>query len=290
MATIITNRANATYNFEGSTEPRTTQSNITNTIVVDEYGLEVSKQSLQQTFVPGENITYAVRITNIGSQSLTSITVSDNLGKMDDVAPISYMQYSGRVSINGDFISVTPTSLDPLVFSIPGTLAYGDSITLTYVTTVSSSLGNDITEINNTATVNARSVLNPARAPITAVSNSATITRESSASLSIIKTANKSSIFSSDSLEYILTISNRGLVEATNVVITDQLPTGFTVSNIRLENEDFVHDYAPSEYTLDGNLLTLPNETGTSINVKAYQPDVDNSAIVRIFGTFTQTE
>lgn len=283
MATIITNRANASYTFDGSPEVRNVQSNVTNTIVLDEYSLEVSKQSLQQNFIPGENVTFVIRVTNTGSRTLSNFVVSDNLGKVEENLPMSYMTNSARLSLNGDFISITPTSVDPLSFTIPASLASGETLTITYVATVSETLTNDILQITNTASVNADGGV--ARYSAT---NSATITRGNSANLTITKTASKASIYSTDTLEYMLTITNTGLSTANNVTITDQLPNGFTITSIRVENENFVHDYAPTEYTVSGeNLLTLPNETGTAINVIANTPDVDNSTVVRIYGTFT---
>ncbi len=283
MATIITNRANASYTFDGSTEVKNAQSNVTNTIVLDEYSLEVSKQSLQQNFVPGENVTFVIRVTNTGSRALSEFSVSDNLGKVEETLPMTYMPYSGRLSINGDFISITPTSTDPLSFTIPATLTTGQTMTITYVATISSSLDNTTMSITNTATVNAEGGISRYSA-----SNSATITRGNSANLTITKTANKASIMSSDTLEYMLTITNTGLSTANNVTITDQLPVGFAVTSIRVENENVVHDYDSTEYTVSPeNILTLPNESGTAINVLANTPDQDNSTVVRIYGTFT---
>ena len=287
---IITNQVSAKYSSNRSDTNKTVVSNTTNTIVLDEYSYTVTKQSLQQTFEPNENITYAIRVTNNGSKTLNTFVVSDNLGKASGTCLLNYMQYTGRLSINGDFISITPTSTDPLTFNIPYTLSPGQSFTLTYVVTVDSGLTSETTEITNTATVTAKSATEPATS-IPEVTDSATIRREISADLEITKSANKSTIYNTDTLEYILTIQNNGLADANNVVITDQLPKGFTLTSVRIENEDYVYDYQPTEYTVDGsNILTLPNDTGTAINIPAYSPDQDHTAVIRLYGTFTNPE
>ena len=55
--------------------------------------------------------------------------------------------------------------------------------------------------------------------------------------------------------------------------------------SIHKENNGNHYDYDASEYTLDdANFLTLPNETGTIIEVPALAPGVDNTTRIRIHG------
>ena len=82
-----------------------------------------------------------------------------------------------------------------------------------------------------------------------------------------------------------ITLTNTGNVDATNVVVTDSLPSNFTVMEIHSENNGVHYKYDASEYTLDdANFLTLPNETGTLIYVPAIAPGVDNTTRIRIHG------
>ena len=287
MAKIISNQATATYSVEGSSERRNVQSNIASTTLLDAYGLEVSKQSLQQTFSNGENVTYTIRVTNKGYRNLNNFTITDDLATPSQEGALSYLPFTARLSINGDFIVLTPTSLSPLTFSVANTLLSNETFTITYVAVVGQSLPTSVLELTNTATVTARSAADLGDATQYSASDTATIYRNNQANLSITKQVSKPTIRNSDSYEYILTITNNGLTEASNVVITDNLPEGFAVSGIRVENEDFVHDYEESEYVIDGaNLLTLPSESGTAINVRSAEIGKDNATIIHIYGNF----
>ncbi len=288
MAQIISNQANLTYSTQGSSVKKTASSNIANTTLLDAYGLEVSKQSFQQSYMPGENITFAIRVTNTGYKALNNFVVVDAITEPEEgTSYMTYMPYTARVSIDGNFIAVNPTGLNPLTFNIPNELGFGESFTLTYVVTVLDTLPADVMEITNTATVTPSAVDGSVIVPKYVVSNNATIRRNTEANLVISKSVSKATIFDTDSYQYVLSISNMGLTDATNVVVTDTLPKGFTVTNIRLEDEDFVHDYDPSEYTIaENNLLTVPNDTGTAINVKAYGEEGAGEATLTISGNF----
>ena len=287
MATIISNQAIATYTYEGSTDSRTATSNVANTTLLDDYSLEVNKVNYQQCFRPGENVTYAIRVTNTGCKKLTDFIITDDLGTFDSEYPLSYMEGTARVSINGEFITVNPTDTTPLTFNIPNTLTSGETFTLTYVATVDSEIGAGLLEITNTATVSALSACDPSDTTRYTATDTATLPRCTDANLVITKQVSKSNICSCDAFDYIITVDNTGLVDATNVVITDQLPEGFNVTNIRVENPDTLHNYDTSEYELtEANFLTLPNETGRVINVRAIEPGVRNSTIITISGTF----
>lgn len=289
MAQVITNQANVTYSNQGSAVRRQVSSNVASTTLLDAYGLEISKQSLQQSFAPGENITYAIRVTNTGYRKLNNFTLTDDLANVGSTAGmLTYMPYTARLSLEGSFITLTPTSLSPLTFSIANELGAGESFTLTFVATVSSDMPLDVLELVNTATIKGRAAADPGDPTEYSATDTATLARGMEASLAITKSVSKPTITSTDSYEYTLYINNVGLTAAENIVITDQLPIGFSVTGIRVENENFVHDYAESEYTVSGgNMLTLPNETGTAITISPARRDVDNTTIVTISGNFT---
>lgn len=292
MAQIISNQATASYSVEGSLERRSATSNVANTVLLDAYSLEVSKQSLQQTFTAGENITYAIRVTNNGYKALNNFKIVDTItAPAENEGVLTYMQYTARLSYNGDFISLTPSETNPLTFNVPYELASGQSFTVTYVSTVGSQISQDVLAITNSVTVSGAPVNDPEGVQSYSATNTATINRDTTASLTIMKTASTPTIFDSETYQYILTIENNGLTDANNVVLTDQLPTGFKVSNIRVENENFVHDYTADEYEISqANLLTIPSGSGTAINVKAVAPGINNTTTVTITGTYTTPE
>ena len=85
---------------------------------------------------------------------------------------------------------------------------------------------------------------------------------------------------------YTLTLTNRGNLDAENVVISDQLPTQFNVTSIISQNNGSSHTYSSDEYTLsESKLLTLPNETGTPIVVPHDDGSGDNITTITITGT-----
>lgn len=261
MATLISNQASASYSFEGSSETLTTSSNIANTTLLDEYGLEIDIDSLQDTFNPGENITYSIVLNNTGRGTLNNFSIV-----LNDSIQNTYVSGSARLISSGNLISITPTPTSPLTFTIPDTLSSGESLTLLYLTNVSNSIDQSITSLTTTANATASSASTVTQ--IVSDTDSITLNRSLEASLFITKEVSQSTIYPNDSFDYILTITNTGLAEATNVVISDQLPNGFTINNITLNNGGIARTIDPSEYSISTtNLLTLPNNSSETINI-----------------------
>lgn len=289
MAQIISNQATATYTFEGSREARTAVSNVATTTLLDDYSLEVNKQNYQQCFRPGENVTYSIRVSNTGCRKLKDFIIVDDLGKPENgLSPLVYMEGSARLSIGGEFMEINPTSTDPLTFNVSNTLLAGEHFIITYIATVDQAISSGLLEITNTANVSAVSGCDDENQTRYSDSDTSSLPRCTDANLIITKQVSKSSICSCDSYDYIITIENSGLLDANNVVVTDYLPQGFSVNSIRVENEDTIHDYDPTEYSLDdNNFLTLPNISGTVINVRSVEPGITHSAVVTINGSFS---
>ena len=293
MSIIISNQATATYNFDDSTNTRSSTSNIVNTTVRDNYCVDIIKHNNNECYTPGENLTFTIEVTNCGCKSLKNFIITDNLGLVDGYRPLTYLDGTSTLIMNGNFTSITPSNMNPLTYEVSNVLNAGDSFFITYTVTVDPEISSEILEIINTVNVSAVSCdsccnCNGSSQSITvSATASSTTPRCMDANLILFKEVNKDHICSCDTFEYTITIRNTGLTDATNVIVTDNLPTGFSINNIHVVNNEINHNYDASEYTVDGsNLLTLPNDTGTVINVRAIEPGINHDTIVTISGTY----
>lgn len=219
---IITNSASLTFNNE-----RTASSNEVDTEVRESQSVAIVKDALLTNYVPGEPVGYVITVTNTGTGNLTDITVSDNLGSETTAKLLSYVDNSivARQGATALSPSVTRTA-DSLVISNLGTLAAGQSITIALSLLPSAAQAEEIT---NTATVKATT---PLATTVTA-SDTATITPAQQELVTLLKAA-PSTVASGGVLPYTLIAQNEGTVAAENIVFTDTLPTGYTVTGIEL--------------------------------------------------------
>ncbi len=108
-----------------------------------------------------------------------------------------------------------------------GNLSADEVVTVTLVADVDPSVA-DGERITNTAQVFSNSP------ELTPGDNSAEAGTDisTSADLSIVKDANRTSAVPGESLSYLLTVRNDGPSDAQNVVVTDTLPSGFTIDSV----------------------------------------------------------
>lgn len=280
----ISNQAHVTFSYGESETTKTNSSNIVNSSMKDKYSISVEKTSTTECFRAGEIISYMIRVTNTGCGCLSNFTITDTLGGEDYA---SYVEGSARIFINGSMNTISPSDLSPLTFSVQDRLERDDEFVLQYNVLVNENISSEVTEITNQVTVrgyacgcgcdgNGNSVKETA---------SLTIPKCEFAEVLITKAVSNNNVCCGEELDYMITLTNTGNVDATNVVVTDSLPSNFTVMEIHSENNGVHYKYDASEYTLDdANFLTLPNETGTAIYVPAIAPGVDNTTRIRIHG------
>jgi len=283
MATQINNTASVAYAY-GRSGVDSATSNVATTSLIEDYAISATKQSLNSSFRPGENITYSINVRNDGTEPLYLVTISDDLGGAGQ--PLSFVEGSGLAVVNGVTSTVVPTTINPLTFTLSSPLASGESATLVFVTRVSSSLAETIDEITNTATVTAREGSLTGDIITVSPNPSTTLLLEDYAQLNVTKEVSASEIVPNQAFDYVITIENLGSLDATNVVVTDQLPAGFTINSISAVTNGVSTSYEPADYTIDPttNTLTLPTNDTKAIVVPASVGGVSGITVITING------
>lgn len=150
--------------------------------------------------VAGGQVTYTITVDNAGPSVASSVSLADP-------TPAGYTFSSATAPCAGGF----PCAL--------GDLAPGATVAVDVTFDVDPSTTGDVT---NTA-----SVSSPTTDPNAANdSSSATTTIGADADLSIVKTVDNNAVQQGEAVTYTLSVSNAGPSDATNVVITDNLPQG----------------------------------------------------------------
>ena len=152
-------------------------------------------------------MTYALTVTNVGTQDATGVVVTDILP-----------EYTTLVSARRS----TSLLADVLTLDV-GNLAAGASVTMTVTVLVDSTIPAGVTELTNEASVRDDGTNGPDPTPLnnTAID---TDTLVAAPDLQVTKTDLLPSAQPGQTLIYTLTISNAGNQGATGVILTDTLP------------------------------------------------------------------
>ncbi len=290
MSQTITNQSQVSFSYEGSSETKTNVSNIVTTNMKDRVSISVDKTSTSDCFRPGDIIIYFVHITNTGCQCLGRFLISDNLGGNSDA---TYVEGSARLYIGGSMHSVVPTNLSPLEFEISEQLARDEEMFLQYTVTVNSD--SDAEQITNEVQVeaypcgcrcNGNNESGDNRSRECAKETAClTLERCQFAEVLITKEHSRDNICCGDELDYFITLTNTGNIDATNVVVTDTMPDSFNATEVHMENNGVHYQFLASEYSIDSNnMLTVPVDGGTPILVPSLKPGYDNTTRIRIHG------
>lgn len=286
MATTINNTASATYVY-GKAETATAVSNTATTNLIEQYAISGSKLSNNSTFRNGENITYQISVSNIGTLSLYSVTISDDLGGSTN--PLSFLDSSATMNLNGISSFITPTSTRPLTFVLPSPLASGETATITYVARVSSSLDESVETIVNTATITANEGSTTGTSISVTPSPSFTLSRGEFANVTMSKNVSSTQITAGETFSYTLTLFNSGSLDATGVVITDTLPTGFKIESVTSLTNGVTTTFSASDYTIESstNTLTLPTGSSLTITVPGAVGGLSGTTVITITGSIS---
>ncbi|MDD5041680.1 MAG: hypothetical protein PHX87_04730 [Candidatus Peribacteraceae bacterium] len=175
--------------------------------------LSVSKTG-QSTIVAGSVITYTVTAANAGPATATNVVIADvipsgltfNAGQ----SSTNCVQNGSSILCNNFSLTAGQSRTFTIAFNVPSTLTCGNGNYITNQATVSSS-SQDPNSSNNTSQTVSTGVQCPTP----------------TSDLSIVKTG-PDTVLRGDTALYTVTATNNGPATATNVVITDVIPSGFT--------------------------------------------------------------
>lgn len=184
----------------------------------------------------GDELRYTINISNQGSVAATGVTLVD-------AVPALTSFVSGSVTLNGN--PVSDTGVSPLITGIQvnspdgagaGVISAGQSAVVTFDVSVdSTAAANDV--ISNQGTVSSNEQLDEPTDADGIDSNGdqpTTIVVGASQLLSITKDVfdlSGGDIVPGDEVEYVITVQNVSAINATDVVITDSIPSGLTYVN-----------------------------------------------------------
>ncbi|OGS97888.1 MAG: hypothetical protein A3H99_12650 [Gallionellales bacterium RIFCSPLOWO2_02_FULL_59_110] len=218
---------------------------------VDAARISLSKTPGAYLVNPGGTVTYALAYSNDSSVQVTGATLTDTLPA--NVSCTSYTVNGGTpVSCSGTSVSI---SLGSLAAGATGTVAL----------TVTVDAGYNTTSLVNSATLD---VLAPDG--VTHVTKTATSTiavNVPAPAFSLTKTASAAQIAENTNLTWTIAYNNYGTGSASNVVISDPLPSGFNYVSSTPNA-----DSAPSvgaNGTVTWNLGTLASGASGSVQVVA---------------------
>lgn len=250
---IFSNQATLTYNGN------TTNSNIAYGEILDV--LVATKTAVEDTYTPGQIVTYVVTLRNTGSGALTGLTVTDDLGGYDfngtTVYPLTYVSGSAALFTNGS-PQAAPAVVagPPLVFSGITVPAGGDAV-LVYQTRVNAyadpAAGGSIV---NRVTVTGDGL----SAPITATE---TVTAGTEPALTISKAITPAQVVDNDRVTYTFVIQNSGnlpVVATDDAVINDTFDPILTALAVTFDGTAWTQGTQYNYNEATGIFTTVPGQ------------------------------
>lgn len=171
--------------------------------------LELSKSVDNSNPVEGDNVSFTVKVKNLGPDDATEIVVTDQLP--------AGLTFIGYVAGQGTYVDGTG------IWDV-GTVAFEDSVSLVIQASVNAStLGQTIT---NNATISSLKETDP-NLSNNAASAGVTVVPEAS-DIAVTITVDDNTVLEGQFVEYEIIVQNNGPKNATSLNILNQLPSGIT--------------------------------------------------------------
>lgn len=257
QTTSITNTASVTAaEFDTDT---TDNSSSTATAVNAVSDLSVVVTDSPDPAVAGGTLTYTITVTNNGPSNATGVTVTD-------VLPTG-VTFASATASQG-----TATNASGTVTGALGNLASGATATITITATVDPATTGSL---SNTATVTGSETDSDSSDN----TSSATTAVTQEVDLAITKTDSADPITAGNQLTYTITVTNTGPSDATNVTVTDVLPTGVTFVSANASQGTATN----ASGTVTGDIGTLASGASATVTIIV---SISSSAAA---GTLTNT-
>ncbi len=206
--TVGTSHVNAALVFDPATIVHTA-SNAAHTpcdiVITGLPTLTITKTADQANYNVGNSVVYTIHVTNTGQSTATNVVVTDTLP-----TGLTYVTSSNSGSYNIGTRVIT--------WNLPS-LTSSSQFNPTITATVNA--GQQGQTIPNTASTHCTQKPTDVTSPTLNI-------HVNNAVLTITKTADQANYNVGDSVEYTIAVGNNGPNTATNVVVTDTLPTGLT--------------------------------------------------------------
>ena len=277
------NQATLTYNGT-STQSNTTVGELVAT-------LTITKNNVNQTYTPGERITYVVNLVNSGATAMTGITLTDDLGAYtfgaDTRTPLTYVPNTLLYYVNG-VLQTTPTVTAGPPLTVTGlAVPAGGNIAVVYQADVNGyatpTAGATVT---NTATVTGPGITTPLTATSTTTVNDAP-------RLTVTKSLSPTTVAENGQLTYTFTIQNYGNTEtlATDTTtLTDTFnpilnPITVTYNGAAWAASNYTYDTATGVFTTTPGAITVPAATATQNETTGTWTVTPGTTILTVSGT-----
>ena len=252
--------------------------------------LEISKTALNDTYVPGDELTYSVSLINTGNTALTGITLTDDLGgytfgTVGTVYPLSLTDTTVLYYVNGVLQPSPAVTAGPPMTVTGINIPAGGNAVIVYRADIT-----DYAPLEADSTVT--NTVTAGTAPDTLATAGEMVTAASVANLDITKSMSPTVVSENDTITYTFDITNTGNTAADETVVLsdtfDPLLTGITVKLDGTElvaNTQYTYDTATGEFSTVAGVIEVPAATYTQDPTTGIISVTPGTATLTVTGT-----